>query len=149
MHEETTRSRTGNTTPRERMPERRMQAAVCSWWAVTAYLQLAAARRTGATTPREGMPERRTKATECSWWDVTAYITKMRNEINQKRKYGNKINNRRGIAASHRKCAADKKRNERQREKQREEKPTRRENGHAKRHSALGQRLPIHAEAFD
>jgi hypothetical protein len=35
---------------------------------------------------------------------------------------------------SHRKCAADKKRNERQREKQREEKPTRRENGHAKRH---------------
>jgi hypothetical protein len=28
MHEETTRSRTGNTTPRERMTKRRMQATV-------------------------------------------------------------------------------------------------------------------------
>jgi hypothetical protein len=39
IHEEVAARRTGNTTPRERMPERRTKATVCSWWAVTAYMK--------------------------------------------------------------------------------------------------------------
>ena len=49
IHKEITRSRTGATTPRERIPKRRMQATACSWWAVTAYMTQAIAKAGGHT----------------------------------------------------------------------------------------------------
>jgi hypothetical protein len=61
---------------------------------------------------------------------------------------GGKEKKRRGIAGSHHKCETDRKYGISDKgKKQREEKPTRREK--QPRKAALGQRLPMHAEAFD
>jgi hypothetical protein len=39
IHKEVAARRTGATTPRERIPERRTKATVCSWWDMTAYIK--------------------------------------------------------------------------------------------------------------